>query len=330
MRTTRGHTRNYWIGVALVVATGCAGASCARARGSAARTGASRGSDTPSQLLRECDGATMILVPGGRYRRGALTHDELALEDERPARWVDVAPFYVDQTEVTRGMFRRFVDATGYVTEGEATGGTNTFPPPGGGNDVLGMTWRSPPPGTELSVTEQEALPVAYVTYQDATAYCRWAEAALPTEAQFEWMLRHGHPAADVYPWGRDPHPPSAFGNYLGEELADAYPDWALRPIQGYRDQHLRAAPVGSYRRDSLGLFDISGNLSEWCRDNWRMYDESPRQSNDSANAVLRGGNFIDRLTTLRCSWRRGGDKTAVRKQWGFRCVRPGPARRGL
>lgn len=285
----------------------------------------------PRIIRRSRDGTEMVLVQGGRVRRGAVSQDERALPDEKPATWVTVEPFYVDRTEVTRRQFAAFVAATGHITDLEKDAGGSAHGEPGasGPRWTGGWTWRAGPPGMAKDDPSSPDLPVAFVSLEDAQVYCHWVGAKLPTEAQFEFLLRSETPLS-IYPWGDEPTPPTGWGNYAGEELGDAYPDWALHVIEGYRDEHRRTAPVGSYRRDSNGLYDVSGNVSEWCSDAFAAYGTNPDEywgGEGPHDGVLRGGNFFQNPETLRTSWRRQADRNLGREFWGFRCVRGAPCR---
>lgn len=270
-------------------------------------------------MTRELDGATMVLINGGSFRQGALPGDKVAIDDELPAKQVRVEPFWVDETEVTIGQFRRFVDATGYVTEIERAGGGSAFPESSFRGWLEGQTWKSTPPGFKGDQAELDRLPVVFVTWEDSRAYCAWVGARLPTESEFEYLLRQG--TKSLYPWGDEPTPPEGYGNYVGIEMAEQIRDEEPYGLPGYRDRHVRRAPVGSYLADSNGLFDISGNVAEWCEDEFVYYNQQPTNE-PGVTRIIRGGSFYSHPGRLRCSWRTTAGPTGGREWWGFRCAR--------
>ena len=175
---------------------------------------------------------------------------------------------------------------------------------------------------------------MVFVSYIDALAYCGWVGATLPTEAQFEYLLRANSPQRTRYPWGDSVSPPKRFGNYFGNEFKEAY-DFSgdtrgtvVNSDFTYRDNHPWLAPVGSYLADANGLFDISGNASEWCRNPFTpALDREPYQKSAGGRLiyprVLRGGGCFSPPGALRCAWRRESSHDSTRQDYGFRCVRP-------
>jgi serine/threonine protein kinase/formylglycine-generating enzyme required for sulfatase activity len=186
--------------------------------------------------------------------------------------------------------------------------------------------------------TQRPDHPVTCVSWEDAQAFCQWLtqrdQAAglldknqqyrLPTDT--EWSQAVGLPnegngspkdkdekIKDVYPWGSQWPPPRGAGNYAGSEAKDG--DWPSNfpVIEGYRDGFARTAPVGSFGADKNGLFDLSGNVWEWCED-W--YD------GDQKSRVLRGGSWGDNDSRGLLSSCRGGSAPGRRIGYGgFRCV---------
>ena len=174
-------------------------------------------SGLPLRVRRNSHGAVMHFVAGGSYLRGAVPGDAAALADEKPRSRVSVGPFYVDRTEVTVEQFTQFVQETGYVTDCERTRrGAALGRPPTGRPRLREATWRT------FIGMQSGKRPVTLVSWNDAQAYCKWAGCQLPTETQFEYLLRNGAESA-VYPWGSTPNPPTRRGNYRGEEFARAY-----------------------------------------------------------------------------------------------------------
>ena len=219
--------------------------------------------------------------------------------------------------------FRAFVEATGY----DATGKMYSIGPDGW--KMRGMTWRNPgfPQGTDH--------PVCGVSYLDAVRFCDWLTQKertagrlgardrfrLPTDA--EWSLAVGD---TLYPWGPDWPPPHRAGNY-GDTESDLNPK-----IPGYRDGFSRTSPVGSFTPNRFGIYDLGGNVWEWCDTYYRKEMNSPaarerfpgfdEDGGGGKFRVLRGGSW-DRVTPLFLeSTCRNNDSPEGRGDFlGFRCV---------
>ncbi|MGH7492674.1 MAG: SUMF1/EgtB/PvdO family nonheme iron enzyme [bacterium] len=207
--------------------------------------------------------------------------------DEKPEHEVYVDAFFMDNTEVTVAQYQAFVQARQYRE-----------------------------PGTWPKQLQHPNFPVINVSWDDASAYAQWKGKKLPSEAQWEYAARGGHTGLDgkpkyEYPWGNEIDTSKA--KYYE---ASSSSDW---------EKELRA--VGSYQPNAFGLYDLAGNVWEWCQD-W--YDENYYTNSPSSNPagpatgtqrVLRGGAWDDDPTGLRCA-DRSGDGPAVRyHNVGFRCV---------
>jgi formylglycine-generating enzyme required for sulfatase activity len=177
--------------------------------------------------------AGMVYIPGGNFMMGG--DNKQASEDEYPKHAVQVASFWMDATEVTNAEFRKFVEATGYITTAERKPDweelKKTVPPgtPKPSEDMLvpaslvfkqtsgpvdlndynqwwswlpGADWRHPE-GPDSDLKGKDNFPVVHVSWFDAMAYCNWAGKRLPTEAEWEFAARGGMTDA-VYPWGRE------------------------------------------------------------------------------------------------------------------------------
>ncbi|MBC8365914.1 SUMF1/EgtB/PvdO family nonheme iron enzyme, partial [bacterium] len=192
----------------------------------------------------------MVLVPGARFAMGV---SQLELEDlaklgkdvphldnhyrgwflkEMPLHEVRVDSFYLDAYEVTNGQFALFVEETGYEAEGN---------------------WR------EHLGDEREEHPVVRVTWNDAQAYAAWAGCRLPTEAEWEWAARGGK-VSRWFPWGEKDDKYS-LANY-GHERSF----WGgVKGLLGF--QRIATDEVGHFSANGYGLYDMSGNVAEWCAD---------------------------------------------------------------
>ena len=300
------------------------------------------------------DGAEMVWIPGGEFLMGSSPEDHRQfLEDSLRSRWnphrqkaylqewlaahgkdelpkhrVRVDGVWVYRCEVTVDQFKRFVEATGYRTEAERDGhGQFLRRADAQWQDVAGLTWRTPFDTKRNAPTDH---PVVQVSWNDAQSYCQWAGVRLPTEAEWEYAARGG--ATGVagkprhwFPWGSGA-PSQPMANVVDESLLRYYGrKWSGFPK--YDDRHIHTAPVASYPANGFGLFDMVGNVREWCAD-W--YDETYYQRSVSANPagplngtdrVTRGGFWVATAYSTRISSRSAALPDLRSPGIGFRCV---------
>ncbi|APW61755.1 formylglycine-generating enzyme family protein [Paludisphaera borealis] len=250
--------------------------------------------------------AGMVWVPGGEFTMG--TNDPKAESPEKPAHPVKVDGFWIDATEVTNAEFRKFVDATHYVTmaerpvdwevmktqvppgtpkpaEDQLAPGSLVFTPPAGPVPLdnlanwwswtKGADWRHPD-GPGSSIDGKDGFPVVHVAFDDAVAYAKWAGKRLPTEAEWERAARGGLDGKK-YAWG-DVFQPD--GKRQANTWQGSFPEVAAEDEDGYP----RIAPVKSFPANGYGLYDTIGNVWEWCSDWYR--NDAYRLNADSGLAV--------------------------------------------
>ena len=301
-------------------------------------------SQPDSQPLLE----NMVQIPEGWFTMG-----QEEFSDALPKRRIWVDCFWMDATEVTNEQFARFVDQTGYVTLAERPidpvqfpnlkasqlePGSIVFTPSEGPVSldnhtqwwqwVKGASWKHPE-GPKSSIEGRERHPVLQVAWADAVAYATWAGKLLPTEAQWERAARGGFDQKE-FCWGDDkPGTPRWQANIW----QGSFPDSNSRA-----DGYVAAAPVGSFPSNAYGLFDMSGNVWEWCAD-WYRPDayflkelrnpKGPDSSHDPAEPgtpkrVQRGGSYL--CSDVYCRrYVPGGrgkqDVESATNHVGFRCV---------
>lgn len=272
----------------------------------------------------------MVFIPGGNFDMGG--DNEEARSDEFPKHQVTVSSFWMDIAEVTNSQFKKFVDATGYTTTAERKIDWDEIsimlppdtPKPHDSllspaslvfkevstsnlNDyskwwslVKGANWKQPfGPGSDI--IGKENFPVVHVSWEDANAYCEWSGKRLPTEAEFEFASRAGK-INSVYTWGDE-----KVDN--GVLKANTW-DGEFPKKNTIKDKFYYAAPVKSFKPNNYGLYDLAGNVWEWCSD-WyhaNYYSMLPKQGSvdpigpDSSydpvepfseKKVIRGGSFL-------------------------------------
>ncbi len=250
----------------------------------------------------------MVWIPSGTFRMGSNS----GLSDESPVHPVSLSGFWIDKYEVTNHQFETFVKATGYKTVAERPLNPKDFPGvpkaklvPGalvfavgnGWDYVAGASWRHPS-GPKSNIVKKMSHPVVQVAWDDAMAYAKWAGKTLPTEAQYEFAARGGKIGAE-YSWGNEP--PNT-----KRPQANI---WQGRfPIKNDNtDGFASTSPVGSFKPNGYGLFDIGGNVWEWCLDWYRpdsyahsekVNPKGPKNSYDPDEPnmpkhVVRGGSFL-------------------------------------
>lgn len=291
---------------------------------------------TAPQVVENSLGMKFVLVPGGTFMMGSdETPEALAqsyplyerrrfveLFDEAPVHRVRITrPFYLGQTEVTVGQFRKFIAASGYVPESIADGtggyGYNPAYDPAKterhdafeGRDPK-YSWQNP------GFAQDDTHPVLNVTWNDAVAMTRWLSKRegktyrLPSEAEWEYACRAG--SQTRYYAGNDPRSLLQIANTFDQDAAKNWSNWpAWQPyaLQGH-DGYAFTAPVGSFQPNAFGLYDMLGNAWEWVGD-WygeRYYAQSPVNDPpgpaDGSVRVRRGGSWHTWALYARCSYR--------------------------
>src|SRR3972149_84186 len=270
----------------------------------------------------------MVFVKGGCYQMGDTFGDSESTEDsmhkgrhykrssEKPVHEVCVDDFYMGKYEVTVGEFREFVNVTGYITEGEVGDGCSVY----GGREWKkdagkewkedkGKDWRNP------GFYQNDNHPVCCVSWNDAAAYIEWLYGKtgksyrLPTEAEWEYAARSGGKAEK---WA---------GTNDESELSDYA--WYSKNSES------KTHPVGQKKPNGLGLYDMTGNLWEWCSD-WydeNYYSNSPKYNpkgvDNSGFRVLRGGTWYNAPRRLRTSVRADRNHDKRSNSSGFRLAAP-------
>jgi formylglycine-generating enzyme required for sulfatase activity len=229
-------------------------------------------------LPKRSIGDEMVWIPGGTFAMGSDRH----YPEEAPAHQVHVSGFWIDRTPVTNRAFRRFVEATGYVTFAELAPdpkdypgalphmlqpGSLVFTPPGHPVDLrdfanwwkfkFGTNWRRPQ-GPRSSIAGLDDHPVVHVAYRDVVAYAQWAGKELPSEAEWEYAARGGLDGAE-YAWGDEFTPGD---RHQANTWQGAFPNENLES-----DGYARTSPVRSFPRNGYGLYDMIGNTWEWTTD---------------------------------------------------------------
>lgn len=235
-----------------------------------------RPSDPPARETAPRPG--MALIPRGTFLMGSDQH----YPEEAPAHRVAVSSFQIDRTPVTNREFRRFVEATGYVTVAEMAPdpkdypgalphmlkpGSLVFRPPGRTVDLkdwsqwwtfeFGANWRRPY-GRGRNNHGLDEHPVVHVAYKDAEAYAAWAGKELPTEAEWEFAARGGLDGAE-FAWG-DEFTPS--GLHMANTWQGAFPNQ-----NDVTDGYARTSPVAAFPPNGYGVYDMIGNVWEWTGD---------------------------------------------------------------
>jgi formylglycine-generating enzyme required for sulfatase activity len=276
----------------------------------------------------------MVELPGGTFKMGSADLWTYAEDGEGPVREVTLAPFRIDATAVTNTQFAEFVARTAYRTDAEGYGWAfvfagllpDDFEPTRGvaaapwWRQVHGADWAHPE-GPESNVDDRADHPVVQVSWRDASAYCTWAGVRLPTEAEWEYAARGGLDGA-VFPWGNDLEPG---GEHRMNVWQGVFPQ-----RNTLDDGYLGTAPVDTYPPNGYGLYNMTGNVWEWCADWYEpgYYAQAPPTSpagpDAGTNRVMRGGSYLCHASycnRYRVAARSGNGPDASVGNLGFRCA---------
>ena len=278
----------------------------------------------------------MIRLPGGAFLMGTDDGEGFREDGEGPVRKVTLDPFLISPYATTNAEFSAFVEETGYKTEAERFGWSFVFyrfltakakKKVMGAVDsapwwkaVRGASWKHPE-GPGSGVKTRMKHPVVHVSHTDAKAYCAWAGKRLPTEAEWEYAARGGL-EQKRYPWG-DTLTPA--GEHLCNIWQGEFPTKNTR-----KDGYAGTAPVGSFPPNGFGLYDVSGNVWEWCQD-WFSATfhvgttrENPAGPPSGSSRVIRGGSYLchkSYCNRYRVAARSSNTPDSSTGNSGFRCA---------
>ena len=224
----------------------------------------------------------MAYFEGGEITIGSKN----GLQNEYPPFTKEIDPFYLDKHLVTVEQFRKFVEATGYLTDAEKFGDAGTFNMKKQKWELTkGAYWEYPqgPDGPKA----KDNHPVTQVSWNDARAYAEWAGKRLPTEYEWEYAAKMGRPSKkDQYNWGNELY---QNGEYKANVWQGEFPR-----KNDTADGFLFTNPVGYFGKDKNGLMDMGGNVWEWTRNTYKPYPGNPMPFNVNQNRkTLRGGSFL-------------------------------------
>lgn len=302
-----------------------------------------------SGAITGSDKEPMALIKGGTYQMGS---NDFA--DSKPVHAVTVNSFYMDTHEVTNAQYAAFVKATGYVTVAEQklnpadypdvpadklVPGSAVFTPPSHSVSLdnpmqwweykPGANWMHPQ-GPQSNINGKDNEPVVQVCFIDAAAYAKWAGKRIPTEAEWEYAARGGKTFSKYY-WGSELKPG---GKWIANIFQGHFPD-----KNALEDGFAGLAPVKSFPANPYGLYDMDGNVWEWCSDLYRpdtytanavTNPQGPKDSYDPDEPnmekhVQRGGSFLcsdDYCIRYKAGSRGKGETSSAGNNLGFRCVK--------
>ena len=285
---------------------------------------------------KEVSFENMMRLPGGKFLMGTNDKEGFPADGEGPIREITLDPFYIDITTVTNVQFSEFISATGYVTEAEHYGWSFVFYGLLSVEDkkadfqvaaqtpwwcaISGARWNQPE-GKNSTIEERMDHPVVHISWNDAMSFCKWANKRLPTEAEWEYAARGGL-VQKRFPWGdelmqnNEHHCNIWQGNFPDYNTLD--------------DGYLGTAPAKSFKPNDYGLYNVAGNVWEWCHD-WFSVDFhktgariNPKGSAAGEAKAMRGGSFLchhSYCNRYRVAARSSNTPDSTTSNIGFRCA---------
>ncbi len=285
----------------------------------------------------------MVWIPGGEFRMGSADF----YPEEAPVHHAVVDGFWMDEHPVTVAEFRRFVKATGHVTNAEIAPVAGDYP--GADPELLvpgslvfrkstgpvplddfrnwwswvpGADWTRPE-GPGSNVGGRERHPVTHVAYADVLAYVQWAGKDLPTEAEWEYAARGGLDGA-VYPWGDEFAPK---GRMMANTWQGEFP-WQNLVL----DKFEGTSPVAAFPPNGYGLYDVVGNVWEWTSDFYTASHAvesccapaAPHAEETIPRRMIKGGSHLcapNYCLRYRPAARQSEAEDTSTAHLGFRCI---------
>ena len=306
--------------------------------------------DCSATSIIASDSVHMVLIKGSKFYLGSDY-----FEDAKPKHEVEVSSFYMDEHEVTNSQFAVFVAETNYITVAERPLDQKDFPgvdpnilvagsavfvgdvdvnnlenPTAWWSYINGACWKHPE-GPQSNINGRENHPVVHIAYEDAHAYATWVGKRLPTEAEWELAAKGGTHINEEFYWGNEL---KKNGEWMANTFQGSFPKMNAQ-LDGFKG----TAPVKSFPPNAIGLYDMVGNVWEWCSDYYRSgYDSNaskinpkgPIDSHDPlepnlVKKVQRGGSFLcvdNYCQRYKAGGRGKGEINSPTNNVGFRCVK--------
>ena len=255
----------------------------------------------------------MVYIKGGTYTMGSPPN-EVNRYDNETQRVVSVHDFYIGKYEVTLKQFKAFIVDTGYKTDAEKVGYCYVLKKDSFEKEkIYGLNWKY---DTQGNIRTQSKFnhPVIYVSWNDAQAYCDWLSLKtgksyrLPTAAEWEYACRAG----TTTPFNTGRTISTSQANYFSNNDVGGY------PTGGYREETM---PVGSFYPNTWGLYDMHGNVSEWCSECYNSYPSGLETRQSAATSGQRGGNANSYAKWCRSAYNGISNPDYRSNEVGFRIV---------
>jgi formylglycine-generating enzyme len=256
----------------------------------------------------------------GRFSMGTPEQESNHLPNEKRHEVRITRAYSLGVYEVTRGQFRAFVNDSGYKTDAEKVGFALIWT----GNEWqrrAGGSWR------DVGFEQNDDHPVVNTSWNDAVAFAQWISRKerrhyrMPTEAEWEFACRAGTQTA--YPWGNNPDDGGGFANAADQT---AKRQFAHLTAFNWDDGFVYTAPVGKFKPNAWGLYDMIGNALEWCWDYYGEYPngvtvdpKGPSKGDKIGARVLRGGSWYNRPQDIRLGFRHSHAASYQLNVIGFR-----------
>ncbi len=273
-------------------------------------------------------GMRLTLIPEGHFLMGSPDGEKNRRKDESQHEVTISKPFYMGIYLVTVDQFAQFVKDSGYKTDAEKDGeseGAEIIDGKFISKKIRGASWRNP------SIDQKGDHPVVQVSWNDANAFCDWLSkksgetVSLPTEAQWEYACRAG--TVTAWFWGDNPSDGKGWANCADQSLKTRIPNNgnAVRFFD-WDDGFAFTSPVGSFKANKFGLFDMIGNAAHWCLDRYGVYEAGaatdPKGPDMGASYVVRGGSWNNfNPTYCRSAARYKFTRDYRNERYGFRIV---------
>ncbi|WP_425509012.1 formylglycine-generating enzyme family protein [Virgibacillus doumboii] len=278
----------------------------------------------------------MVYLSGGTFLMGTESEEGFPTDGEGPVKEVTVQPFYIDPCTVTNKQFEEFSSQTGYTTDAEKFGWSFVFYSLVSEQSkknvaqvvrdtpwwwaVKGASWKHPE-GPDSTIKDRMDHPVVHVSWNDAKAFCEWSGKRLLTESEWEFAARGGL-VGKRFPWGDNLHPK---GEFMCNIWQGDFPKH-----NSAKDGYLSTAPAKSFPANNYGLYNVSGNVWEWCADWFSTHSKGEENNFEDPlgeTKVIKGGSYLCHVSycnRYRVAARSSNTPDSSTGHMGFRCAADG------